>query len=211
MMNRVRAGIAVGVLLLAGLVWSEGARAGEATELVRKSTDQVIEILKDPVLKDRPDVRDEKIWQVVLRCFDFEEMGRRSLGIHWRERSAQEQKEFVELFGRLIHKSYAGRVASYSDEKVDYLGEAVDGARAEVKTKVVSKGTEIPVEYRLLQKSSSWVIYDVVIEGVSLVNNYRNQFNRIVVQKGYRELERMMKTKLDELIKETEKQKKESA
>jgi phospholipid transport system substrate-binding protein len=202
--------IAAGLVLLGSLSAVPMALGDEPMTVIRNSTDQVIQILKDPALKDNQELKDKKLWETISTQFDFEEMARRSLGFHWRERSPQEQKEFVDLFSHLLHKSYVGKLAQYTDEKVAYLGQEVSGPRAEVKTKLMGKAMELPIEYRLMQKSSSWVIYDVVIEGVSLVNNYRNQFNRIVVSSGYKELVKRMRTKWDELIKETEKPKKGS-
>lgn len=181
--------------------------AGEPLEAIKGSTDQVLGILKDPSLKENQELRDQRLWEVIAARFDFEEMAKRALAIHWRDRSPQEQREFVDLFGRLLHKSYSGKLAQYSDEKIEYLGEQVEGDRAEVRTKIISKGTEIPIEYRMLKRSEDWRVYDVVIEGVSLVNNYRNQFHRIVVSSGYKELIQRMRTKWDELIRESEKKK----
>ncbi len=202
--------IAMGLFLLGSLLDAPDVLADEPMTLIRNSMDQVIQIMKDPVLKENQELREQKLWETASSRFDFEEMARRSLGLHWRDRTPQEQSEFVELFSHLLHKSYVGKIAQYTDERVQYLGQEVSGARAEVKTALSTKGGEISIEYRLLQKSSNWVIYDVVIEGVSLVNNYRNQFNRIVVSSGYKDLVRRMRTKWDELIKESEKPKKGS-
>ncbi len=183
------------------------AEAGEPMDLIRQSTDRVIEILKDPALKEDSELRDQKIWEVVSARFDFEEMARRALAIHWRDRTPQEQKEFVDLFGKLLQRSYSGKLAQYTDEKVEYLGEEIEDSRAEVKTKLVSKSMEIPIDYRMLKKPSGWMVYDVVIEGVSLVNNYRNQFNRIVVSSSYKDLVQRMRTKWEDLIRESERKK----
>ncbi|MGQ9857572.1 MAG: MlaC/ttg2D family ABC transporter substrate-binding protein [Thermodesulfobacteriota bacterium] len=185
----------------------EPAWAGEPMDAIKQSTDQVLDILRDPALKEDPEAREKRIWEVVSSKFDFEEMARRSLAVHWRDRSPQEQREFVDLFGKLLQRSYSGKLGQYTDEKVEYLGEETDGSRAEVRTKIVSKGVDIPIDYRMLKKSDGWKVYDVIIEGVSLVNNYRNQFNRIVVSSGYKDLIQRMRTKWDELIKESEKKK----
>jgi phospholipid transport system substrate-binding protein len=185
-----------------GRVWG-----GEPLEAIKHSTEKVIEILKDPDLKADPELRERKIWDVVVERFDFEEMAKRALAVHWRDRSPQEQREFVDLFGKLLQRSYSGKLAQYSDEKVEFLAEEIDGPRAEVRTKIITKGNEIPIEYRMMKKGNDWKVYDVVIEGVSLVNNYRNQFNRIVVSSGYKELIQRMRTKWDELIRESDKKK----
>lgn len=206
MRMRVRGGICLlvwsGFSLAGGPAWG-----GEPLDAIRQATDQVIEILRDPGLKADSELRDQKIWEVISLRFDFEEMARRSLAVHWRDRSPQEQREFVDLFGRLLQRSYSGKLAQYTDEKVEYIGEEIDGPRAEVRTKIVSKGMEIPIDYRMMKKSNEWRVYDVVIEGVSLVNNYRNQFNRIVVSSGYKDLIQRMRTKWEDLIRESEKKK----
>lgn len=181
--------------------------AGEPLEAIKRSTDQVMEILKDPSLKENSELRDQRLWDVVAQRFDFEEMAKRALAVHWKDRSPQEQREFVDLFGKLLHKSYSGKLAQYSDERVEFLGEEIEGNRAEVRTKIISKGTEIPIDYKMHRRSEDWRVYDVVIEGVSLVNNYRNQFHRIVVSSGYKELIRRMRTKWDELIRESDRKK----
>ncbi|MGQ9653478.1 MAG: MlaC/ttg2D family ABC transporter substrate-binding protein [Thermodesulfobacteriota bacterium] len=194
---------AVAVVLFCGAVsLTPWAMAGEPMEVIRTSTNQVLGVLKDPQYIDRPEAREQRIWDIAYPRFDWEEMAQRSLAVHWRERTPGEKKEFVELFSRLLHKSYIGKITQYKDEKIEYVGEEIKGPRAEVKTKILSKGLEIPVEYRLLQRSSGWLIYDVIIEGVSLVNNYRNQFNRIVVSSGYKDLVQRMRNKWDELLKE---------
>ncbi|MEJ5377950.1 MAG: ABC transporter substrate-binding protein [bacterium] len=201
---RCFSGICSLVLLLST---SLAAVAGEPMDVIRQSTDKVIEILKDPALRENPELRESRIWEIVSVRFDFEEMARRALAVHWRDRTVQEQKEFVDLFGRLLQRSYSGKLAQYTDEKVEYLGEEIEGSRAEVRTKLVSKSMEIPIDYRMLKKSNEWRVYDVVIEGVSLVNNYRNQFNRIVVSSGYKELVQRMRNKWEDLIRESEKKK----
>lgn len=127
-------------------------------------------------------------------------MAQRSLATHWRERSTAERKEFVSLFQTLLENSYAGKIESYKNEQILYLKEMVDGQHAEVKSKVVvPKGDEYTLDYRLIQKGGKWMIYDVVIEGVSLVSNYRGQFNRIINKQGYPELVKKLRTKSEEI------------
>jgi phospholipid transport system substrate-binding protein len=199
-----------GVLLLGFAVAAPRALAGEPLVFVRDSSDRIIQTLKDKDLKSQPELREQKLWELISTWFDFEEMARRTLAVHWRERTPAEQKEFIELFSRLLQRSYLSKIEQYTDEKIEYLGEEITGQRASVKTKLIGKSMEIPIEYHLMQKGANWSIYDVVIEGVSLINNYRNQFNRIIVSSGYKELVKRMRTKWDELIKESDKQRKES-
>ncbi|MCX8069920.1 MAG: ABC transporter substrate-binding protein [Thermodesulfovibrionales bacterium] len=168
---------------------------------VNKTTDKVVDILKDKELKkpQKTEQRRTAIRKAIIEVFDFEEMAKRSLAIHWQKRSAQEKKEFVALFTDLLERSYIKKIESYSDEKIDYLEEKIDGDNAIVKSKITTKrGLEIPIDYRLMKKDGKWFVYDVVIEGVSLVSNYRNQFNKIIRQNSYDELVKRMKNKQEE-------------
>jgi phospholipid transport system substrate-binding protein len=191
-------GIFVGVFLL--IDWQGSARGGEVTDQVKQTVDKVIAILKDPSLQgpEQKEKRRMAIRNAVGERFDFTEMAKRSLARHWAKRSAAEQKEFVQTFSALVENSYASNIEGYTDEKVVYTGESLDGNYAEVKTKIVTAKNEIPIDYRLLKVNAEWMVYDVVIEGVSLVNNYRTQFNKIIGQSSYEDLVQKMKAKLAE-------------
>ncbi len=176
------------------------ADAGEPTEQVRGSVEQVLQILRDPGLKApaRTAERRAKIRQAVKDRFDFTEMARRSLATHWAERTPQEQRDFTALFSDLLERSYISKIEAYTDEKILYVGERVDGDSAEVRTKVEGgkKNFNVPIDYRVLRRDGKWWIYDVVIEGVSLVANYRTQFNKIIRSSSYADLVKRMQTKL---------------
>ncbi|GAB4546586.1 MAG: ABC transporter substrate-binding protein [Thermodesulfovibrionia bacterium] len=175
--------------------------AGEPTEEVKKTVDGVINILKDERLKSPQNMskRRRLLKELIYKRFDFEEMSKRSLGIHWARRSPDERKEFVPLFSDLLERSYIKKIESYSDEKIIYVDESIDNGYAVVKTKVISKdNVETPIDYRLMRKDSEWLVYDVVIEGVSLVNNYRTQFNKIITSESYEALIKRMKAKQEE-------------
>lgn len=177
------------------------------TEQVKTVVDKVINILKDPKYKGKEKTlqRRAALRAEIEKIFDFEEMAKRSLGIYWRERTPQEKKEFVELYKDLLERSYSGKIESYTDEKVLYLDEKIEkGKYAEVKTKIVTKDRkEIPIDYKLYFTGKDWKVYDIVIEGVSLVSNYRSQFNKIIQNHSYQELVRRMKTKQsEELLRE---------
>lgn len=202
--------LAVAILFWGGLCTASRVQAGEPLEIIRSSTDRVMQILNDPELKNRLDIRDQRLWEIVSARFDFEEMARRSLATHWRKRTPEERSEFVDLFSHLLYKAYVEKFEGYTDEKVEYVGEEIRGPRALVKTKLLGKGLEIRIDYSMIGKASGWMIYDVAIEGVSLVNNYRSQFNRIVISDGYAELLKRMRTKREDLFKETEIKKKKS-
>jgi phospholipid transport system substrate-binding protein len=182
------------------------AYAGAPTDQVRQTVDKVIDILKNKELKkpENEKKRRVEIRKVVSERFDFEEMAKRALALHWKKRTPEERKEFVQLFTDLLEKAYIRKIEKYTDEKVLYPGEKMQGDYGVVDTRVVSKqGVETPIQYRVLKENGTWMVYDVVIEGVSLVNNYRNQFNRIVRENSYEELVRKLKSKeAEDLIKE---------
>ncbi len=185
------------ILNLAGMAGP--VLAGPPTEAVRGTVDEVIRILADPALKApaQKQRRFQMVKQTVDRRFDYEEMAKRSLP-NWNKLSAAQRREFVGLFSELLEASYADKLMKYSGEKVAYQGESLDGDRAEVRTVLLRRNDRIPINYRLLNKSR-WVIYDVVIEGVSLVNNYRSQFTRVISESSYQDLVRRLQIKVDEL------------
>lgn len=175
--------------------------AGEPTEKIRQTTDKILSIVTDPSLKDpsKAQEREKLIRRAVDEQFDWEEMARRSLATHWAKRTAEERKEFVRLFADLLERTYMRKVEDYSGEKVLYEGETKGGDYVKVKVKIVTKkNKDIHVEYRLKKEGNDWFIYDVSIEGVSLVNNYRTQFNNIIVQSSYENLVKKLRDKVEE-------------
>lgn len=165
--------------------------AGAPTERIRGTIDRVIGTLKDPALaaKGKREERREILRKEIAPVFDFAEMAKRSLGPNWRGRTPAERERFVALFRELLENAYLGKIESYRGEEIRYGKEILDGPYAEVKTLVVTgKGQEIPVEYRLLAGSGGYRIYDVVIEGISLVGNYRSQFNSILRKSSFGEM-----------------------
>jgi len=173
-------------------------QAATPTESVRQTVDNITAILKDPALKgeQKKKERREKLKEVIYRRFDFTEMAKRSLGSEWRRHSPEEQKEFVQLFRELLENAYLDKIESYSGQEVRYLKERVDNNYAEVDTKLVdNKGQEFSIVYRLYNTGGDWKVYDVVIEDISLVNNYRAQFSRVLAKSSYAELVDRMKKK----------------
>ena len=165
--------------------------AGTPGEQMRQSIDKLLTILKDPQLKgeSKKNERRAKLKEVIYQRFDFTEMAKRSLGSEWRRRSPEEQKAFVKLFTDLLERAYLDQIESYSGEKIQYLKEREDANQAEVATKIIdNKGQEYSVNYRLHNVNGDWKVYDVVIEDISLVNNYRSQFNRVLANSPYEEL-----------------------
>lgn len=170
------------------------------TDDLKATIDRVIKIVTDPSLKPQAKTQERRaeIRKTVGERFNFPEMARRSMATHWRELTPKQQQDFVDVFTDLLEKSYVDKLENFSDEKILYLGEQIDGDTATVKTKVVTKkNVEIPIDYRLIQRAGKWEVYDVIIEGVSLINNYRVQFNKIIRTKSYPELVRLMKVKLE--------------
>jgi phospholipid transport system substrate-binding protein len=183
------------------VVWAPAESvAGPATDQVKGTVDQVLKILTDPTLKGETKVQERraKIRQVVLQRFGFTEMSKRSLGRYWSERTPEERTEFVRLFTDLLERAYIDRVDGYTGEQVVYLGESVDGDYSEVRSKIVTKrNQEIPILYRLQKNNANWEVYDVIVEGVSLVNNYRTQFSKIIRTSSYQGLVKKMQVKLE--------------
>jgi phospholipid transport system substrate-binding protein len=174
------------------------ARAGAPTEQIRTTVDKAIVVLKDPRYSGKKLERRDQLKEILFSRFDFIEMAKRSLGPHWRDLSEAEQKEFVGLFSDLLERTYAEIIESYTDEKVVYLNERTDGSFAEVASKVQSsKGVDYSVNYKVQLNGSEWKVYDIVAENISLVNNYRSQFNTVVKKYSYQELVNRLKSKSD--------------
>ncbi|HDZ89085.1 MAG: ABC transporter substrate-binding protein [Deltaproteobacteria bacterium] len=193
--------IMVPVFILMTLVNAGVATAGGPTEDVRETTDKLIAIVSDPALK-APDKADEKAAQIrkaVDERFDWREMSRRTLARHWKKRTEEEKEEFIKLFGKLLERTYLDKVEGYSGEKVLYVKERVKGKYAIVVVKIITrKDTEILVKYKLKKKEDEWMVYDISIEGVSLVNNYRKQFSSILSRSSYEDLVKRLKKKIEE-------------
>jgi phospholipid transport system substrate-binding protein len=186
------------VLLVLGIT-APGV-AGEPTEKIRQTTDKILSIVSSPALRDPSKAQERRklIRSAVDERFGWDEMARRSLATHWAKRTDEERKEFVRLFADLLERTYMKKVEDYSGEKVLYGEETKDGDHARVKVRIVTKkNKDIAVEYRLKKEGNDWLIYDVSIEGVSLVNNYRTQFNSIILQSSYENLLKRLKDKVE--------------
>jgi len=180
------------------------AHAGEPTDQVRGAIDRVLEILKkkDLQAKEKRAERRTLLREEISKAFDFDEMAKRSLGPAWRQRTPEERKEYVALFRQVLENSYLGKVEAYQGEKIKYGKESVEEGRiATVETLIVTgKGQEIPLNYRMMKEKSDWRVYDVVIEEISLVNNYRSQFGAILQKSSFQDL----LARLREMIKSAE-------
>ena len=187
------------LLAVAGIFLATNALAG-VTDDVKKTVDEVVRIVSDKELKKNDQKRRQMLKKSISVIFDYNEMAKRSMGKHWNQRSAAEKKQFADLFASLLENSYASKIESYNNEKIVYLKETIDSDHAEIKSKVVTtKRDEFTLDYRMINQNGKWMVYDVVIEGVSLVSNYRTQFNKIITSNGYPELVKKLQTKTDEL------------
>lgn len=175
--------------------------AGPPTEAMKTTIDEVLRIVRDQDLKrkDKADERRHLLEKVVEARFDYAEMSRRALGAPWNQLTDQQKQEFVDLFRTLLTNSYADKIETYSGEGVQYLNERTEKEYAEVRTKVLSGKTEIPLDYRLINKAEDWRVYDVVVDNISLVNNYRGQFTKILRASSYSDLVDQLRKKSDKL------------
>ncbi|MBI4592777.1 MAG: ABC transporter substrate-binding protein [Candidatus Rokubacteria bacterium] len=203
------------VLFTAGIVlasWPGAGWAGQPTDHLRAQIDRVLKLLEDPEMKKESKAAERRkaVRKIAEEIFDFGETAKRSLARHWPARTPAEREEFVRLFADLLERSYITKIELFNGEKIQYVGEQMDGELATVRTRIVTKqGTEIPVDYRMLKRGNRWLVYDVSIEGVSLIANYRTQFNKIIQTSSYQELVKKMKTKQEEFL-EQDKQRRTS-
>jgi len=187
-----------GFLLWILALLSVEAHAGLPTDQIKSTVDKALTVLRDPTLKPPAKVKDrrDQLRQILFARFDFTEMAKRALGANWRRRTPQEQEEFVHLFTDVLERAYADIIESYTDEKILYINERIDGSFADVNSKIVtSKGAEYSINYKAHLVSNEWKVYDVVAENVSLVNNYRSQFNRVISHSSYEDLVNRLKSK----------------
>ena len=175
------------------------AVAGPPTERIRLITDRIIEIVSGPALKgpENKDKRRRLIREAVDEVFDWREMARRTLARHWKARTEEEKEEFVRLLGKLLERTYMDRVDDYSGEKVAFLGETLEDEYGVVTVEIITrKNTAVSVLYRMKLKKGKWYVYDISIEGVSLVHNYRTQFNSIIVRSSFKDLMEKLRDKV---------------
>jgi len=187
------------------------AAAGVPTDQLRGAVDRVLKTLEDPSLKGADKAVDRRVAvrKIANEIFDFGEIAKRSMARHWQPLSEAQRTEFVGLFADLLERSYISKIETYGGEKIQYTAEKIDGDLATVSTRIVTKnGTEVPVDYRMKKGADRWLVYDVSIEGVSLVSSYRTQFNKIIQTSSYNELVSKLRTKQDELLAEDKGQKK---
>ena len=196
---RIRWGL-IGFSLFLILGAGKTVQASGITEGLKATIDQVIGVVTNPQYKDDRPTRRAKMKDIIFPKFNFVEMGKRSLGNkHWNNISPDERKAFVDLFGKLLENSYANKLENYSDEKINYIDEIVKGRYAMVKTEVVRKSDTVNVDYKLIESPDEWRVYDIVVEGVSLIKNYRSQFGKIIHNDSFKVLMDKLNTKVKKL------------
>jgi phospholipid transport system substrate-binding protein len=197
---RTMALLAALTLIVAG--GAREAAAAEPTNQLRAQIDRVLKLLDDPAMKQAARTRERRaaMRAIANDIFDFTETAKRSLGRHWAARTLAEREQFVRVFANVLERSYISKVELYGGETIQYTGDSVDGDQAAVGSRIVTRqGVQVPIQYRMQRKGDRWLVYDVVIEGVSLVANYRSQFDRIIQTSSFEELVKKMKTRQEEL------------
>lgn len=194
--SSIFAGFLAALVLAAILTPALAAAAPDPMAAVKDTVNQVLSIVTNPSYKAARTQERDKLRAVVAPRFDFSDMARSAMGYHWRTLSQPQRDEFVSVFTKLLEASYMGKIEGYKGQKIEYLKESHDGDYAEVMTNIVPSGGEpISVNYRLKFSGGAWKVYDVLIDHISLVGNYRNQFTRIMNEKGYDQLVSMIKKK----------------
>jgi phospholipid transport system substrate-binding protein len=197
--------IAIGIFIFTFCVgFLRFAQAGEPLEAVRTAIDKAVQILKDPKLQgmDKKRERIDRLREALTPIFDYDEMSKRALGAHWRRRTPAEQEEFVVVFRDFLERIYSDKIDLYGGEKVLFGRETIDTDFAQIETTIISlKGEEIAVVYKLRRENGKWKVYDAVVENISLINNYRSQFDRVISSASYDELLKRLREKVDNTAK----------
>jgi phospholipid transport system substrate-binding protein len=186
------------IALFAQLPSASIVLAGAPTEQVRQTADKVLALLQDGRLKatENQKARREQLRQIIATRFDFTEMAKRSLGAYWQRVTSDDQRQFIQLFTAMLEKSYVDQIENYNGEKILYGRESLSSDQAEVETKILTKkGEEFSLNYKLRGAGGDWQVYDVIIENVSLVNNFRSQFSRILANSSFAELMKKLQSK----------------
>ncbi len=189
--------LSVSMVLLA--LWGAAHVAADSvTDRLRPEIERVLQTLDDPTLKPaaKAPERRQALREVTNGLFDWAEMAHRALGPHWNARSEAERAEFSELFRGLVERAYLARIERYGGEKIVYAGESVEGEQATVRTRVVMRQGDVSIDYRLSARGDRWLIHDVVVDGLSITANYRDQFNEILTKTSYQELVKRIRARV---------------
>ncbi|MDH3527541.1 MAG: ABC transporter substrate-binding protein [Gammaproteobacteria bacterium] len=187
------------IIMLSVIMAMPGLASADSApiESVRTAVNAIIDILKNQELDKA--VKRDRMREIIDSRFDFLAMSQSTLATNWRKASKDEQQQFVKLFGQLIQNTYIGRVEAYTNEEVTYPSEKIKGKRAVVDTLIITSTADIPVSYKLYLKNNQWRVYDVIIEGVSLISNYRSTYQEIVKKEGFASLLARMEAKIEEI------------
>ena len=185
------------LILFCTLVLPMSATASPAREQLRASIDAILDVLKDEGLKADMVKRRAALRELIHQRFDFRKMSQLSLARHWRGRTPQEKDMFTQWFSQLLEDTYVGRIEAYTNERVIYTKERIKKNKAQISTLIVTQNIEIPIDYRMFAvDAGQWRVYDIVIEGVSLVGNYRSQFAQILDKGSFEDLVEQLRGKL---------------
>lgn len=197
-LRHVLSGIGVILVLAVGVA---SMAAGTATAAIKSTVKQMFVILNDEELKTpaRAEERRQQLEKVIGNRIAYDEMAKRSLGPQWSQLNDEERQEFVRLYAQLLRDTYSSRFDRYSDEKVEFLQETLQGDYAEVRTRLTSSKFSLDVDYRMLQRAGDWRVYDIVVDGISLVHSYREQFTKIIRTYSYEELVAKLRQKTGEI------------
>ena len=188
----------VGFILLVLLIIPLHVRAGVPFDTVKGHVNEVLRVLRDPALQGdaNKEAKQEKIEAIADEMFDYVALSRLTLGRNWRKFNGDQKKEFVQLYRSILEKAYLDRILAYTDEKVTFGKETMlSEKKAEVQTHIITKSVEIPIYYRVYLKDGEWKVYDIIIEGISLVKNYRTQFREILANNPPEEVLEILRKK----------------
>jgi phospholipid transport system substrate-binding protein len=183
-------GFAAVVLAAGATTAAPLSAAGSATEAIRITSEAVIRVLNNEELRKptRLEERRRQLVEIIGERFSYEEMSKRALGAHWNKLTEADRREFVNLFKRLLANTYVDKIEGFGKEQVQYVYERLEPGYAEVRTKIISDKGTLPLDFRLVDQAGAWMVYDIVVDGISLVNNYRGQFTRILSIYSYPQL-----------------------
>ena len=190
---------ALAILLISLMIFPFSACAQPPLETIQTQVNKVLEVLRDPALKaeSAKETREKKVWTLIDGVFDYTELSKRTLAQHWKTFTPEQQKEFTQLFGKLLGTVYMDRIMAYTNEKVVF-GKATQLSEdtTEVQSEVVTASKSIPIHYRMISRDGSWRVFDVVVEGISLVQNYRSQFRDILSKQSPQDLLKILRDKV---------------
>jgi len=190
---------ALTILLISLMTFPFSASAQSPLETIQTQVNKVLEVLRDPAMKaeSAKETKEKKVWTLIDGVFDYTELSKRTLAQHWRAFTPEQQKEFTQLFGKLLGAVYMDRIMAYTNEKVVF-GKATKLSEdtTEVQSEVVTATKSIPIHYRMISRDGGWKVFDVVVEGISLVQNYRSQFRDILSKQSPQDLLKILRDKV---------------